>query len=192
MKADTTPTHPASPPDPPQDHPARTLPHNITVILHAVGILLDYGRHLIETVRQRATAPNFNAIAACFGTANLATILAHLNRGILRAEALERMLRARAAAGRDIDFVDRRTRTPQPQPAPLTEPEQPAATPPAPRKRAFRPAACDDPELFMPTEQDLDRQVRRRPVGRTSTISVRISPSSQASATAPSGTRCTR
>ena len=160
-------TGPASPPDPPQDHPATTLPHNIRVLLHTVAILLDYGRHLSDTVRQRATAPNFNAIAACFGTANLATILAHLNRGILRAEALERMLRARAATGRDIDFVDRRTRTPAPQPAPATEPEQPAATPPAPRKRAFRPAACDDPELFMPTEQDLDRQVRRRPVGRT-------------------------
>jgi hypothetical protein len=111
--------------------------------------------------------PNFNAIAACFGTANLATILAHLNRGILRAEALDRMVRARAATGRDVDFVERRTRTPGPQPAPAIEPEQPAATPRAPRKRASRPAGWDDPELFMPTEQDLDRQVRRRPVGRT-------------------------
>jgi hypothetical protein len=165
---DTTTTQPvASPPDPPQDHPATTLPHNIAVILHAVGILLNYGRHLIDTVRQRATAPNFNAIAACFGTANLSTILAHLNRGILRAEALERMLLARAATGRDIDFVERRTRAPEPQPAPAAEPEQPAAVPPAPRKCASRPAAWDDPELFMPTLQELDRQVRRRPVGRT-------------------------
>jgi hypothetical protein len=77
------------------------------------------------------------------------------------------MLLARAATGRDIDFVERRTRTPEPQPAPNAEPEQPAAVPPAPRKRAFRPAAWDDPELIMPTAQDLDRQVRRRPVGRT-------------------------
>jgi hypothetical protein len=158
---------PASPPDPPQDHPATTLPHNISVILHAVGILLNYGRHLIDTVRQRAAAPNFNAIAACFGTANVATILAHLNRGILRAAALERMLIARAATGRDIDFVERRTRAPEPPPGPAAEPEQPAATPPVPRKRASRPAAWDDPEFFMPTVQELDRQVRRRPVGRT-------------------------
>ena len=152
-----------SPSDPPQDQ----CVSNVEALLHAVGVLLTYGRHLVDTIRQRATTPNFNAIAACFGTANLATILAHLNRGILRAEALERMLLARAATGRDIDFVDRRTRTPAPSSAPATEPEQPAAAPPAPRKRAFRPAACDDPELFMPTEQDLDRQVRRRPVGRT-------------------------
>jgi hypothetical protein len=167
----TTPTEPASPPDPPQDHAATTLPHNITVILHAVRILLGYGRHLIDTIRDRATAPNFNAIAACFGTANLATIRAHLNRGLLRAAALERVLLARAATGRDFDFVDRRTRTPEPQPAPTaTEPEQSATVPPSARKRAPRPslpAGYDDPELFMPTLEDLERQVRRRPIGRT-------------------------
>src|SRR6202000_3012741 len=125
MEADTT--QPTSPPDPPQDHPATTLPHNISVLLHAVGILLNYGRHLIDTVRQRATAPNFNAIAACFGTGNLATILAHLNRGILRCVALERILLARAATGRDIDFIERRRSTPEPQPTPAdTEADTPA------------------------------------------------------------------
>jgi hypothetical protein len=160
---------PASPPDPPQDQPGKTapVPEYIAALLYAVGILLGYGRHLLDTIHHRAAAPTFPTIAACFGTANLATILAHLNRGILRAEALQRMLLARAATGRDIDFVERRTRTPEPQPAPAAEPEQPAAAPPAPRKRASRPAAWDDPELFMPTAQDLDRQVRRRPVGRT-------------------------
>jgi hypothetical protein len=88
MPDTTTTPSVASPPDPPQGHPATTVPHNIGVLLQAIGVLLNYGRHLIDTVRQRATAPNFNAIAACFGTANLATILAHLNRGILRAAAL--------------------------------------------------------------------------------------------------------
>jgi hypothetical protein len=96
---DPTPSasHSAAPPDPPPDHAATTLPNNIAVILHATRILLGYGRHLIDTLRHRASAPNFNAIAACFGTANLATILAHLNRGLLRATALERVLLARAA-----------------------------------------------------------------------------------------------
>jgi hypothetical protein len=84
----TAPTEPPSPPDPPQDPTATTPPSNITIILHVARILLDYGRHLIDTIHHRANAPNFNAIAACFGTANLATILAHLNRGLLRATAL--------------------------------------------------------------------------------------------------------
>jgi hypothetical protein len=158
----------ADPADPPQDHPATTLPNNIAVILHAARILLDYGRHLIDTLRDRAGAPNFNAIAACFGTANLSTILAHLNRGLLRATALERVLLARAATGRDFDFVDPPTRTPEPQPAATaTEPGQPAAEPPTTTRRAPRPAGRDDPELFMPTLDELERQARRRPIGLT-------------------------
>jgi hypothetical protein len=163
---ETTPSV-ASPPDPAQDHPATTRPSNIDVLLHAVGVLLTYGRHLIDTVRERAPAPNFDAIAACFGTANLSTILAHLNRGLLRAAALERVLLARAAAGRDIAIVQPRTHGQEPHPAPAAEPTQPTAAPLPARKRASRPAGWNDPELFMPTLQDLERLARRRPVGRT-------------------------
>jgi hypothetical protein len=156
----------ASPPDPPQDHAATTLPNNIAVILHAVRILLGYGRHLVDAVRHRADAPNFNTIAACFGTANLSTILVHLNRGILRATVLERVLLARAATGNDIDFVEPCTGAPEPQPAPAdAETEPPTARKRVPR--CSRPVGWDDPELFMPTMRDLERQVRRRPLGRT-------------------------
>jgi hypothetical protein len=156
----------ATPPNPPQDDSASSLPNNIAVVLHAARILLDYGRHLIDTVRHRATAPDFNAIAACFGTANLSTILAHLNRGILRATALERVLLARAAKGQDIDFIERHITTPEPQPAPAAA-GQPAPTPRKCATRPSRPAGWDDPEFFMPTLQDLERQARRRPIGRT-------------------------
>jgi hypothetical protein len=160
----------ASPPDAPQDQCAS----NIEFLLHAARILLTYGRHLIDTIRQRAAAPNFNAIAACFGTANLSTILAHLNRGILRAAALERVLLARAAAGSDIDFIERntwKTLLPEPDPAEDAPPEQSAAEQPRPTgkhtPRPSRPAGWNDPELFMPTLEELERQVRRRPIGRT-------------------------
>ena len=161
----------ASLPDPPQDHPATSLPNNIEVLLHACRILLSYGRHLIDTVRHRAAAPGFNAIAACFGTANLSTILAHLNRGIHRATALERVLLARAATGQDIGFVERRARTSEAQPAPVNaETRQLPAERPTARKHASRPsrpAGWNDPELYMPTLEELERQVRRRPIGRT-------------------------
>jgi hypothetical protein len=161
----------ASLPDPLQDHPGTSLPNNIEVLLHACRILLGYGRHLIDTVRHRAAAPGFDAIAACFGTGNLSTILAHLNRGILRATALERVLLARAATGQDIGFVERRARTPEAQPAPVNaETRQlPAECSPA-RKHASRPSGptgWNDPELCMPTLDELERQVRRRPIGRT-------------------------
>src|ERR1700729_523295 len=95
---------PASPPDPPQDQPGKTapVPEYIAALLYAVGILLGYGRHLLSTIHRRAAAPTFPIIAAGFGTANLATIMAHLNRGILRATALQHVQLARAATGRDI------------------------------------------------------------------------------------------
>src|ERR1700749_2122473 len=107
------------PSDPPQDDSVPTFASNIAFVLPAARILLGHGRHLVDTIRQRATAPNFHVIAECFGTSNVSTILAHLNRGILRSLALERVLLARAATGRDIDFVERRPHTPpEPQPAP--------------------------------------------------------------------------
>ena len=157
------PATPSSPSDPPQEKCAS----NLEFVLHVARVLLTYGRHLIDTVRQRAAAPNFHGIAACFGTANLTTILAHLNRGILRAEALERVLLARAATGRDIHYVERHKPSPQPAPAPTEARPEQAAAPIAARKRPSRPAGRYDPELFMPTPEELERQVRRRPIGRT-------------------------
>jgi hypothetical protein len=165
MEADVPP-----PPDPPQDQPGTPMPEYIAVVLQGVRILLGYGRHLLATVRHRAAAPTFPAIAACFGTANLSTIQAHLNRGILRAMALERFLLARAATGRDIAIVTRRTRTDEPPPAPTdTQPEQLTEQPAKPKAapRPSPPPGRDDPEIFMPSLQDLDRQVRRRAIGRT-------------------------
>ena len=148
------------------------MPEYIAGVLRAVGILLGYGRHLLATVQHRAAAPTFPAIAACFGTANLSTILAHLKRGILRATALQNMLLARAETGRDINIVTRRVRTDEPPPAPSDpQPEQPAAQPAAPKapKRPSLPPGWDNPELFMPTQEEIERQVRRRAVGRTIT-----------------------
>jgi hypothetical protein len=175
MEADVPDTPgPASPPDPPQDQPGKTAPapEYVAALLYAVGILLGYGRHLLSTVHQRATAATFPTIAAAFGTANLATIRAHLDRGILRAAALERFLLERAATGRDIDMVTRHIRTGETPPAPPgPQAEQPADQPARPKaaRRPSPPSGWDDPELFMPTPEELDRQVRRRAVGRTIT-----------------------
>src|SRR5579859_835538 len=175
-----TSTAPASQqPDPPKDPPATTLPENIDALLRVGRYLLGYGRHLLDTIRQRATAPNFAAIAANFGTASLPAITARLNRGILRCIALERVLLARAAAGRDIAFTPRdtwQTLQPGPDPADAPAPARPApaaplqATDPLPQRpraaRACRPAFRDDPALYMPTVEELERQIRRLPIGR--------------------------
>jgi hypothetical protein len=146
------------------------MPERIAVLLHAVRILLGYGRHLAETIERRAAAPGFNAVAACFGTATLSVIIAHLQRGILRAVALEQVLLERAASGRDIEVVQAGTRAAK-APAAAAEPptQQPAAAP-AERKPASRPAhrpGWDEDGFHIPTLEELVAQARRRPLGRT-------------------------
>jgi hypothetical protein len=164
--------------DPLSDPPARTMPARIAALLHTVRILLGFGRHLAETAAQRSASSDFNAIAACFGTSGLSVILAHLQRGILRATALERVLLARAARGRDIRFVAQYECATAPLPAPADPPaapadptaaERPTEAPvaPKPEARRSRPLGSNDPELFMPTLEELEAQVRRRPLGRT-------------------------
>ncbi len=71
-------------------------------LLAIVRILIGYGLHLAETLEHRAAARGFATIAQFFGTARVATIHARLCRGLLRAMALERVLLARAARGRDL------------------------------------------------------------------------------------------
>ena len=62
----------------------------IAEILAVVSILAGYGRHLAQTLEQRAVARGFATIARFFGTVALDTILAHIQRGLMRAIALER------------------------------------------------------------------------------------------------------
>jgi hypothetical protein len=148
------------------------MPERIAGLLRVVRILLDYGRHLAATVNRRAAAPSFTSVAACFGTLNLSVILAHLQRGILRAAALERVLLARAAGGRDIEFAGARIRARDGQPAPA---DQATAgrphTPPQARNAAPQPARrfpwVEDDQSYVPSLNELERQVRRRPLGRT-------------------------
>ena len=147
------------------------MPERIAALLHVVRILLGFGRHLADTVTDRAAAPSFTSIAACFGTANLTVIIAHLQRAILRAVALERVLLARAASGRDVDFVEARSRAAATQPAPADAPaNQQAEAPAAPTAASRQRRRCrrDDPADFhIPTLAELEAQVRRRPLGRT-------------------------
>jgi hypothetical protein len=153
------------------------MPARIAALLHTVRIMLGFGCHLAETAKQRSASPDFNAIAACFGTGRLCAILAHLQRGILRATALENVLLARAARGRDIGLAAPRviaTAAPAVTPA-APSVEQPAA--PAALsvealvvrkdRRPSRPVGWDDPELFMPTLEEFEAEVRRRPYGVT-------------------------
>src|ERR1700733_7216052 len=178
-----------SPPSaPPNDRPRRPAPVRIPEILAVVSILATYGRHLAQTLERRAVARGFATIARFFGTVTIDTILAHIHRGLMRAIALERMLRLRAARGRDLQILAPRapsrrdppaTDAPDPgqtatsaPPAELT-PEPEAAAPTAAVQEAeARPArriGRNEPLTLdtLPPMEAIEAQVRRRPGGRT-------------------------
>lgn len=174
MQHEPNPLSEPAQPDPPRDQDPAARPSRIGFVQSVVIRLLDFGRHLATTITQRAEAPSFPVLAVAFGTARVSAISAHLHRGILRAIALQRVLHARLAAGRDLEIAQHDPHplpTPSPLPDPSAAPEQTAPAPPAAvacrAARRRSPPFADDPELFMPTLAQLEAQIRRRPIGRT-------------------------
>ena len=125
-----------------------TQPSRSASLLSLVHKLIDYGRELAATIRRRAfTDPS--SLRPCFGTADVALILARITRGLHRASALE------ARLIRSADRLDA---------APPAAPSQPR--PRAPRPPAAPAAAEADPRLArLPTPAQIAAEVRRRPIG---------------------------
>ena len=123
-----------------------SVPTNIGRILGVVRRLVDFGRNLADTLRQRNTAPEGAHLT--YGTGNLARILDLITRGLRRAAALESLLLARAARGRDV--------TPPPMRAPACR-SVGDRTP-----RAPRPDVIDVP---LPSVEQIAAEIRRRPIG---------------------------
>lgn len=100
----------------------------ITAVRAVVAILATYGRHLAQTLEQRAVRRGFATIARFFGCVVLDTIAAHVHRGVMRAMALDDMLKKRAERGRDLKYLAPRAR----REPPAKDPETEAAAKPAP------------------------------------------------------------
>jgi len=184
--ASTTAGH-SSPTDPPLDWPGKFAATRIVEIIIIVGVLATYGRHLAQTLEQRAVARGFATIARFFGTVKCEIILAHIQRGLMRAVALERILMARAMRGGDLRMLAplaRSRRAPAAQeaaeggqtagaaaPETLT-PAQAAAAQAADvgaGERLARRIGRNEPLTLdtMPRVEAIEAEVRRSPVGRT-------------------------
>ena len=156
----------------PTTHPPakpRPIPGRIGAVLKILAALIAHARHFTATATTRVAAPEFATAAAVFGTYNLPTILHRMQRGLLRALALQQYLLARAARGHNLRFAWPPCVELQPHHRP---PAQPAPRPrPAPlHPRGPDPALLgpDDPAASrLPTPEELAAEVRRRPVGRT-------------------------
>ena len=180
----TQTAEPASQPAVTAGRDAGAMPERTAEFLGILAILAEYGRDMVCTIEERATRNTFATIAQFFGTIVLSAILPRLQRGIMRAVALERVLRARAKRGRDIEPRMPRIYLPRPPRLPAlpgltglaataataaadASSAQPAATP-QPTRRAHR-YEDDDRLTFatMPTMKQIEAEVRRRPPGRT-------------------------
>ena len=153
------------------DKPPRPIPGRIGAVLRVVHSLIAYGRHFTATAQTRVAKPEFATAAAIFGTYDLPLILLRMRRGILRALALQRYLLDRAARGSNLRFEWPPFITPLPHQRPPARP--PRKRPENPLKPRKDPALLgpDDPAAYhLPTPEELDADVRRRPVGRTITL----------------------
>jgi hypothetical protein len=116
-------------------------PSRASGLLALVRALIDYGRHLATTFRNNPHP---------FGAADIAVILAHITRGLLRAEALE------ARIIRDAARLD----------APPA-PQRPASHRQAPPTdtAAIHDTLVPGLDPRMPTPEQIAAWVRRRPIG---------------------------
>ena len=156
------------PPAPPPTKPRR-IPGRIGAVLHVLTILIAHARHIAVTAATRVTTPEFATVAAVLGTYDVPTMRQRMQRGLLRALALQQYLFARAGRGCNLRFAwpPRIELLPHHRP-----PAKPARFPgPAPRlPRRPDPAVLDQdhPDASrIPTPEELAAEVRRRPVGRT-------------------------
>jgi len=143
------------------------MPENLARLLYIVRTLLGFARRVPAIIERRAAEHNFWLFSAVFGTSKLPVILAHIHRGILRAAALETLLLARAATGRDV------AAPPRPQrPVPAGHPSLHPADEPfqdqvarLTAERARHDAPADPHNLATP--EAIEAEVRARPISRT-------------------------
>ena len=180
MSAATTTPGLATLPDPPKDRPGKPVPERIAAMLSLVAVLAEYGRHLADTIEHRAVWRGFATIAQFFGTATMPVILAHIQRGLMRAVALERLLLRRATRGRDLAILARRMRGERAA-EPTAPPAEPAAADPtAPQSAEALAAEQPEPRPIhrrvpaepltldtLPSMAQVEAEVRRRPIGQT-------------------------
>jgi hypothetical protein len=157
------------PPTAPTPEKPRPIPGRIGAVLKILASLIAHARHFAATAATRAAAPEFATVAAVFGTHDLPIILHRLQRGLLRALALQHYLLARAVSGRNLRFAWPPGVALQPHHRPPARPA-PAKQPAPVRARQADPARLgpDNPASSpLPTPEELEAWVRRRPIGRT-------------------------
>ena len=201
MHTETATPCPTPTQDPQPDLPGRTMPARIAALLHTVRILLGFGRHLAETASSarppRTSMPSRPASApgGCRRSSHICNAAScgpwrwngccsHGRPGAgISASAHQASVRPHYRPRRTGSRTGQ-----QAEHAPGQSAEAQVA--PKPVARPSRPAGWNNPELYMPTLEQLEAQARRRPPGRTLVaicLDLAVVPGS---APARSGTNC--
>jgi hypothetical protein len=143
------------------------MPGRIAHVLRVLATLITQARYFAANAHTHARNREFAAAAAVFGTYDLTIILRRVQRGLLRALALQQYLLERAARGINLRFAWPPT-TEQYHLRNLPKPERAKRAASAPRRR--EPATMEPTDFGwarIPTPEELAKEVRSRPIGRT-------------------------
>lgn len=161
------PTPPADARAPAASRASPATPEGIAGLLSMVRILLDFGRHLAAAIEHHAAGRGAWLFSAVFGTDKLPVMSAYIHRGILRAIALESLLLAQAATGRDLAPA-----SPRPCAAPNADANDALWNEPfdaqsarLTAERAQHDAGIDPDHLS--TQEAIEAEVLCHPIGRT-------------------------
>jgi hypothetical protein len=155
-------------PDANRDGTATSEPYRTLHLLGLIRTIIDYGKQLIVTARQRAGTADFLPFAAPFGTASLKLLLARIGCAISRAAHLEQKLQYEAGLGgcympEPADPAPGR-RTPRARSAEATARSHDAGSH-AGRSHSARTGHAEDPDLaHLPSVAQIAAEIRRLPL----------------------------
>ncbi len=132
--------------------PFRTL--RLIGLIHTV---IEYGKQLIVSARQRAGTADFLAFAKPFGTVSLKLLIARIGCAVSRAVHLQQRLQYEAGLGGCYN-----PRAPRPAPADRAPRGRPAASTRSHAKRAAR--SIDSTLAKLPSVAQIAAEIRTRPI----------------------------
>jgi hypothetical protein len=138
----------------------RRIPLRISRLLVLLRWIVEYGERCADALLHHPAGPQAGQLVISFRTADLAAILARIQRGLLIAAGLRAHLLHQAAIGRPVRDVESRDRPPA-APATATDAQTAARRP---RARP-RPNLIALPLYRMPTAAQIAEELRRRPLG---------------------------
>jgi len=149
---------PGLPADPPPKEAETADTFSVTaLLLNLVRGLIGHGEAVMAAFYRPRTPETYDFITTAFGTHDIRLIIRRVTRGLMLAAALQRWIAYRSR------YFDKNQ---PPGPRPPGDPANARSAPKPPRTPGARRPSDDEALLArLPTVEEIDRIVRRRPIG---------------------------